>query len=57
MGKTINTIKRNTEAALDTSKKVDLEINAKKTKLCSCFITRMQYKIIIQGWLINPLKI
>jgi hypothetical protein len=36
---------KNTEALLDTSKGVGLEVNAEKTKHCSCLVTRMQDKI------------
>jgi hypothetical protein len=38
LGKDINTIKENTEALLDTSKEVDLEVNKEKIKykfICS----------------------
>jgi hypothetical protein len=43
----INTIKKNTRALLDTSKKVDLEVNPEKTKYTvMSHHTRMQDKII-----------
>jgi coproporphyrinogen III oxidase-like Fe-S oxidoreductase len=38
IGKTIDTIKRNTEAVIDASKEIGLEVNPEKTKymLMSC---------------------
>jgi hypothetical protein len=38
--------KVNTETLTDTSKEVGLEINAEKTIICCCLITRMQGKIM-----------
>jgi hypothetical protein len=46
-----------TETTTYTTKAVGLELKAEKTQCTSsCLIARMQDKIIIQTFLINPLK-
>jgi hypothetical protein len=42
----INTINKNTEALVDASKRVGLEVNTEKVSINLCQITRMQDKII-----------
>jgi hypothetical protein len=37
LGDNIDTMKKNTEALIDTSKEVDLEVNAEKTKCMLLF--------------------
>jgi len=41
-----NTIKKNTENSFDASQEVGLEVNTVNS-ICSCFITKMQDKIMI----------
>jgi hypothetical protein len=43
----INIIKESTEVQLDASKKLGLEVNARKLSICSYLVTRLQDKIII----------
>jgi hypothetical protein len=38
---------KNTEAVLDASKKVGLEVHAAKTKYISYLVTRLQDKVIV----------
>jgi hypothetical protein len=44
LGDNIDTIKKNTETLIDSSKKVGLEIYVEKT-ICCYLVTRMQVKI------------
>jgi hypothetical protein len=44
----IDTIKKNTETLIDTSREVGLEVNIEKTSICCCLITKMQVKIVTQ---------
>jgi hypothetical protein len=50
-GENINITKKNTESLFVASKKVCLDVDAEKTKYLFMFslVTRLQYKIIIQG--------
>jgi hypothetical protein len=41
LGDIIDTIKKNTETLIDTSKEVGLEINVEKTSICCYLVTRM----------------
>jgi hypothetical protein len=45
LGDNIDTTKRNTEALIDASKEVGLEINEENLNICYYLITRMQVKI------------
>jgi hypothetical protein len=45
LGDYMDTIKENTEALIDASKKVSLEANAEKS-ICCCLVTRMQGKLL-----------
>jgi hypothetical protein len=40
---------KNKQALFKASKEVGLEVNTKKISTCSCLITRLQDKIIIQS--------
>lgn len=42
----INIIKKNTEALLNDSKEVGVEVNTEKTECMPCLTTRLQYKEI-----------
>jgi hypothetical protein len=41
LGDNIDTMKKNTEAVIDTSKEVVLEINVEKSSICCYLVTRM----------------
>jgi hypothetical protein len=43
--KNINTIKKNTETALDGSKETGVEINTEKTRYMLCLITKSRTKL------------
>jgi hypothetical protein len=40
LGENIDTIQKNTQALLDASKEVDLEVNSEKTKYMLCHVRR-----------------
>jgi hypothetical protein len=46
LGDYIDTIKKNTQILIDTSKKVGLEVNTEKLSICCCLVTKMQGKIM-----------
>jgi hypothetical protein len=46
LGDNIDTIKKNTGTLTDASKDGGLEVKQRKRRICSCFITRMQGKIM-----------
>jgi hypothetical protein len=46
LGDNIDTIKKNTNTLIDTSREVGLKVNAKKLSICCCLVIRMQGKII-----------
>jgi hypothetical protein len=46
LGDNLDTIKKNTGTLIDVSKEDVLDVNAEKTSICCCLITRMQGKIM-----------
>jgi hypothetical protein len=55
LGNNMNSIKKNTEALIDASKEVGLEVNTGKT-MYWCFITKMQVNIRPYRQLIDASK-
>jgi hypothetical protein len=53
LGKYVNTIKKNTEARLNVSMEVSIEVNTEKLRTCICLITRLLDRIIIYSWPMN----
>jgi hypothetical protein len=45
LGESISIVKKTTEALLDVSKEVSLEVHIEKTSLCQCPVTRLEEEI------------
>jgi hypothetical protein len=56
LGDNIDIIKKNTEALIDASEGIGLEVNTEKLSICRCFITRIQGAIMTQKQLTYILK-
>jgi hypothetical protein len=46
LGDYTDALKKTTKTLIVASKEAGLEVNVEKTNICTCFITRMQVKIL-----------